>query len=789
MAVRSLVEFVFRQGDLDLEFMSRSRSTEGIQAHQRIQRKRPDTYKAEVVVSHDIETDQFILEIGGRIDGVFTDPQAPEGRAVTIEEIKSTRRDLDTVHTAEDPVHWGQAICYAYFYSLEHELDSLVVRLTYCHLDSGKTREQDRSYTRSELEAAFEDILSRYLKWANRTADWCNTRDASIGRLAFPFDDYRPGQRQMAVDAYRTIKGGNQLLVQAATGIGKTMAVIFPSVKAFLEMCHQKVFYLTARTTVQGIAEKAIDELAANGLRIKHLTITAKDKICFNPESACNAEECEYAKGYYDRLNDALECIFTQDAFTRQAIEGLALAHRVCPFEFTLDLSLWVDIIICDYNYAFDPRVYLRRFFADITNSYTFLIDESHNLVDRSREMFSAEITKQTFLDVRRMIKKGLPELHKRMGRVNRWLVQARKECEEAGGIRADESLPESLIPILKRFLTEAEVWLSLNTKSSFREPLLDIYFAVTSFVRVAEGYDGCYVTCYEKLRKDLRLKLFCVDPSLQMKEALRRCRAAIFFSATLTPADYFRNMFGCSRTAGVRVLTSPFPVENLGLFIADRISTYYRERSDTKKKVTEAIYNLVAGNRGNYLVYFPSYVYMKMVHDAFIQMDPNMETMVQTGSMSEDDRVAFLNRFSHDNPNTLVGFAVMGGIFGEGIDLVGDRLSGVAIVGVGLPGISLENNLIREYYTIQQGTGFEYAYMYPGINRVLQAAGRVIRTANDRGVVLLIDKRFATFRYRSLFPDYWTPVVIQHHKQLETDLGSFWNDSGPAAEEQTQPD
>jgi len=275
----------------------------------------------------------------------------------------------------------------------------------------------------------------------------------------------------------------------------------------------------------------------------------------------------------------------------------------------------------------------------------------------------------------------------------------------------------------------------------------------------------------------------------VQMKEALKRCRAGIFFSATLTPADYFRNLFGCSRTAGIRVLTSPFPSENLGLFVADGISTYYRERSDTKKRVTEAIHSLVNGHRGNYLIYFPSYAYMKMVYDAFIQLDSDLETIVQASGMPEDDRAAFLNRFSHDNPTTLVGFAVMGGIFGEGIDLVGDRLSGVGIIGVGLPGISLENDLIRSYFAIQQGAGFEYAYMYPGINRVLQAAGRVIRTADDRGVVLLIDKRFTAFRYRSLFPDYWEPVVIRHHKQLETRLGGFWNGNGTAAEREAQPD
>ena len=770
------MEYVLRTGDLELEFMATTRSTEGIRAHQRVQRTRPDNYRSEVSVSHQIETERFILEIGGRIDGVYGAPDSPEPGKVIIEEIKSTHRDLKSFDTFENPIHWGQVKCYAYIYGVEKHLDEIETRLTYYHLESGKTRELNRHYTFDELERDFNDLIARYLKWADHIAEWGEIRDKSIEQLQFPFGDYRPGQRRMAVETFRTIKERGQMLVQAATGIGKTMAAIFPAVKAFPEGLHQKIFYLTARTTGRVVAEKAIGDLASKGLSVKSLTLTAKDKICFRPDSHCTAEECEFAKGYYDRIDGALECLFSHDAFTREKIERVARSHQVCPFEFSLDLSLWVDCIICDYNYAFDPRVYLRRFFMDGNGNYTFLIDEAHNLVDRSRDMFSAEITKQPFLDVRRAIKKDLPHIYKRMGRVNTWLVRARKKCEQTEDARYEVSLPDDLLPILKLFLNDTEYWLSHNIRTPFREDLLDVYFAAIGFMRVAEKYDSHHVTCYEKFGKDLRVKLFCMDPSVEMQEALRRCQAAVFFSATMTPQSYFQNIFGCGEAARKLILHSPFPRRNLGLYVADRVSTLYRERDKTKALVVAAIHTLVKESKGNYLLYFPSYAYMKMIYTSFSARDPEIDTIVQTSGMAEGERDGFLERFSHDNAGTLVGFAVMGGIFGEGIDLVGDRLSGVAVVGVGLPGISLENDLIRAYFSEKDGTGFEYAYLYPGINRVLQAAGRVIRTDQDRGVVLLIDRRFAAFRYRSLFPENWRPLKVRSEEELEMELEVFWS-------------
>jgi len=770
IAVRDLVAHVLRSGDLAFEFSASDRPAEAIRIHQQIQQSRPDNYQPEVAVSQNVESELFTLAIGGRIDGVqiFSD-------RIIIEEIKTTTRTLDYFEHHEDAVHWGQLKSYAYIYAVDNDLTEVDGRLTYYQMDSGKIVSYEKHFTLSELESFFRNLVASYLKWARTLVRWQQLRDSSLRRLQFPFPHYRPGQREMAVGAYRTIKNQGQLLVQAATGIGKTMAAVFSAVKAMGEGISTKIFYLTARTTGRMAAEKALEELRKQDLKLKSLTITAKDKICFSPDAACNPDECEFARGHYDRLNGALEDIFFQDAFTREALEKAARSHRVCPFEFSLELSLWAEFIICDYNYAFDPQVFLRRFFLEETGNYTFLIDEAHNLVDRSREMFSAELFKQPLLDVRRAVRGELPAVYKSLGKINSWMVKAGKNSDAAGPVWHAKAPPDGLFPLLRSFLRTTERWLSRNLKTGYRENLLELYFKISGFMRVAEQYDESYATCYEKIKKELKVKLFCIDPSIGLKNALHRCMAAIFFSATMTPMAYFQKILGCNENAAQLLLNSPFPPENLGLYVSSRFSTLYRQRQGTKHLVSRTICTFVSQKKGNYLIFFPSYEYMQMVLDAFKSDCPDSEIIVQTPAMSEPEREEFLQRFSRDNPGSLFGFAVMGGIFGEGIDLVGDRLSGAAVVGVGLPGICLERELIREYFAATLNAGFEFAYQYPGINRVLQAAGRVIRSETDRGAVLLIDQRYATYRYRSLLLPEWRPVQVKNEAQFADDLQKFW--------------
>ena len=774
ISVRDLVEFGCRSGDLEGEFSVARRAIDAIRAHQKIQHSRPANYQAEVAVSYRAEAQGFDLQIGGRIDGVCA--AGKDAPLTVIDEIKTLTRWPDEGETPDNPMHWGQAAVYGFIYAAERKIDQLIVQLTYCHLDTGEIRLRRRQVSLAELQHFFSQLLEQYLQWARNVFSWYRLRDESIQSLQFPFPAYRPGQRRMAVETYRAIQSGEHMLVEAATGIGKTMAVVFAAVKAIADGHTDKVFYLTARTTGQSAAENAAAVLRDRGLRLKSLSLTAKDKICFCPESACTAEECEFARGYYDRRNAAMQEIFLQDAITRQVLESVCSRHRLCPFAFSLELAHYADCIICDYNYAFDPRVFLRRFFLETHNNYTFLVDEAHNLVDRSREMFSAQIRKIPFLRLRRMVKDNLPDLYKILGKINTWMLRARKEFGEEQQSRAAKQRPEGIARLLFICANAMENWLIRNMKSPHRQQVLDLYFDVNRFLRVLERYDDSYVTCYKRTEKDLRLKLFCVDSSGQLSDALNRCRSAVFFSATMTPVDYFKTVFGCGQSALSLRLDSPFPADNLKVFIADKISTLYRQREKTAAAVAELLLALVEHTKGNYLLFFPSYRYMQLVHDMVHSRCTSADIIVQRPDMNDQERNDFLARFRRENPQTLAGFAVMGGIFGEAIDLVGDRLSGAAIVGVGLPAIGLEREVIRQYYTERIHSGFEFAYLYPGINRVLQAAGRVIRTEKDRGAVVLIDHRFATSRYRRLLPRQWQPIRISGNAHLQGQLRAFWD-------------
>jgi DNA excision repair protein ERCC-2 len=768
IGVRDLVEFVLRRGDLKHEFAGSSRAVDAMRLHQRIQYSRPESYLPEVAVGREVDTPELTLVIGGRIDGVIA------GIVPVVEEIKTTRRDPAEAIAEENGLHWGQAKAYAFIYASAHGLDEIGVQLTYARLDTGRMREVRRTFTLGELQAFFDDLVGRYLEWARCIVGWHRQRDEAIRRLEFPYAAFRPGQREMLDAVERTLHSGGRSFLQAATGIGKTMAVLLPAVRSIAAQVSEKVFYLTARNTGRLAAEKALDELRAQGLKLKSLSLAAKEKICACPGCACTPEECEVARGHYDRLPGARRAAFELDAWTREAVAGVARLHAVCPFELELDLSTWADLIVCDYNYAFDPTAYLRRFFGDEPGDYAFLVDEAHNLVDRAREMFSAELRRRPLLELRRAVKGALPAVYRTLGRVDRWMLAAHKRCAEAGAPVADREAPEELYPLVQEFLSAAEAWLERNTPAPFREALLERYFEAGAFLRVSERFDRSYAACYEAAGKELCARLFCIDPSQQLADALARGRTAVFFSATLAPFDYFKTLLA-GDSAETLVLPSPFPPDNLGVFIADRVSTYYRHRDRTRAEIARLALAFVRPQGGNYLLFFPSYAYLRMVLEEFRTHAPEIEVVVQESGMGEREREAFLARFDADNPRTLVGFAVMGGIFGEGIDLVGDRLSGAGIVGVGLPGVCLERELIRTYFDERIEQGFEYAYMYPGINRVLQAAGRVIRTDEDRGVVLLIDQRYGSDGYHRLLPGSWRPTAVRDGAALSALLESFW--------------
>ncbi len=765
IAVRNLIEFVLRSGDYRYEFTAPSRPVEGTKGHRRVQKSRPENYRSEVAVSRVFRKGDLEIEVQGRIDGIYDEVQGP-----VIDEIKTTYGELPDEGYS---LHWAQAKFYAWIIMLEHNLDTIDVQLTYLQLDTNQTLEIRRTFTREKLDTFCNAILESYTSWAKLRSDWEITKLDSAVALEFPFDTYREGQRDLAVGVWRAIDAGRRLYVQAPTGIGKTMGTIFPAVKA----CERfdKLFYLTAKTTGRAVAETTFDILRTRGLRFKTLTVTAKDKICFQPGSACVPEECPFAEGYFDRLRGAMEDAHEQDSLNRATIEEIARRHRICPFEFSLEMSLWADAVICDYNYVFDPRVYLRRFFQESSAPYLFLIDEAHNLPDRAREMYSATLSKKEIMQLRRDIKDVSPPMAETLKSLNKHMLGVRKslEAEEREAV-TDRELPQDVLLLVKKFIGQAELWLVTNRFNETRLQVLDFYFSCLSFVRTAELFDERYLTLYEKHRDELTVTLYCLDPSYLLGKAMDKSVSAVVFSATLTPIEYYMEILAASPEDSSLQLESPFSRRNVAVLVANRIPTTWKLRDQSAPDVARMIESAVGSRKGNYIVYFPSYQYMRTILE-LIDL-PDADIIEQESGLSEAARDEFLARFEVGGDNTRVGFCVMGGVFGEGIDLVGDRLVGAIIVGVGLPQINPRLDLIRDYYDEQEGTGFQYAYMFPGMGRVLQAAGRVIRTATDKGLIFLIDERFTHRRYMELFPSLWKNWrPIAKPEDVKPLLARFW--------------
>lgn len=769
VSVRGLVEFVLRSGDLNGEFVGNGnrRALEGARIHRKIQKSKNEKYTKEVSLKYEAEYDDFILAVEGRADGIIVD----DGN-VTIDEIKTISADIDEIDENHNPLHLAQAKCYAYIYSIQNDLDTINIQLTYYQIDNDEIKYLRYTYSIDELKAFFEDLLKKFYNWAIISYSWIKERNSSIKKMDFPYKNYRKGQRKLAVAVYRTIEREKKLFVQAPTGIGKTISTIFPSIKAMREGMTSKIFYLTAKTIAGTVADEMFKMLRNKGLRIKTLVITAKEKICLNERTECTPESCPYAKGHYDRINDAImDMILNEDDFSRAKIEEYAKKHTVCPFEFSLDLSLWSDVVICDYNYVFDPNVGLKRFFQD-KSDFTLLVDEAHNLVDRSREMFSAELFKKEFLSLKKSMKGKNNKIEKVLSKINSIFLQMKSQCGENNFFVTKEE-QVALDGYLRQFVGEAELYLVNNKKSSECDELIDLYFKSLSYLKISDMYDSSYMTYVEKNGNDVKIKLFCLDPSKLLSQTLQKVRGTIFFSATLLPITYYKSLLGGSDEDYAICLDSPFDTKNRMILIADDVSTKYKDRENTREKVAEYIDAVVGKMPGNYIVYFPSYEYMNMIYEIYKDRGTNM-IIKQESNMSEDDKESFLKMFE-DGKKGIIAFCVLGGIFSEGIDLKNDRLIGVIIVGVGLPQICLERDIIKDYFEEKYGLGYEFAYLYPGFNKVMQSAGRVIRTETDRGIILLIDERFLHKNYMKLFPKEWFPYTKVNKNNIEAYLDGFW--------------
>ena len=779
-----------RSGSIDSRFTGRNRLEEGARVHRKLQKA--EGYQAEVHLSV-IETHEEIqLTVEGRADGVIISESG-----VTIDEIKSTLTQLELIDEGYSEAHWAQAMCYGHMYCVKNKLETIDIRLTYYEMESGGVKRFTRSYSAAELAVFFTGLLKKYAVWAHFEKDWKATASDSMQALTFPFENYREGQRKLAVAVYKAVKAREHLFAMAPTGIGKTISTLFPALKAIGEGSGEKIFYLTAKTITRLAAGSALEQMRKSGLRVKSVTITAKDKICFLEERICKPAHCTYADGHYDRINDAImDMLKNTDNMSASAISEYAKNHRVCPFELSLDLTLWSDVIICDYNYVFDPQVCLKRFFSD-GGDYIFLIDEAHNMADRAREMFSASISKRDLLNAKKAIKthgsaetvtednllvslekrrKTVPACSKTLTKIGKLLSEKRKDCEKVR-ILAEKDAPLELNAQLELFAFEFSKWLGENHDPD--KELLQFYFDVLSYLNIAELYDERFTMLYEVgAHGELIVKQFCTDPSHQLAERYDCGIAAILFSATLTPSRYFIDVLGGGASCKYLALPSPFPRENMLLLIADSISTKYKDREAGYGQVAELIYEAAKGRAGNYIAYFPSYKYLSEVHSIFCEKYTDVNTVRQEPKMTEAERDEFLSLFEQSG-ETMLAFCVLGGVFSEGIDLTGERLIGTVIVGVGLSQLNAELDTVRDYYD-ESGNGYDFAYRFPGMNKVLQAAGRVIRSEKDKGIILLIDSRFTAQNYIRLFPEHWHPhKTVKTKEALKKELMEFWNTFG----------
>ena len=771
VSVHKIVDLIMRGGDIDNRFSDAASMYRGAAAHRKIQKEAGESYKREVSLTLETEIEGIPVIIQGRADGIIS---APDG-TITIDEIKSTTLPLSYLYKQQEQ-HLAQVKCYAYMYlkTLENLPEFITVQLTYFQLDSEELERSRWQSTPAQLDEFFFDLLHKYGLWLRFERDWKTERDKSIQLAAFPFESFRKGQREFAAAAYRAISARKKLYAAAPTGIGKTISALFPTIKAMGEGKAEKIFYLTAKTVTRTVAEEVVKLMAEKGLRFKSVTLRAKDKICPNDECTCNPDFCQNAKGHYDRLNDALwDLLNNVDLITPEVTEKYAALHRVCPHEFALEVSLWCDLVVGDYNHVFDPTVYLRRFF-DVREErdYVFLIDEAHNLADRVRDMYTASLRKSTFSRIRKQLKDKDPlsaNIRKQLRQINAYLSDMRKENEKSCANSEQDMVFKAFVVM---FTQAAGEWLKTNNNHELYSELLDLYFETNMYLMISELYDGHYTTLTEIYGSDVTVTLFCLDPSAVIAEGLSRGISSVLFSATLTPLDYYRETLGGNAEDPVISLPSPFDPKRQLIVVHRGISTKYIDRESSYAPIAEMIYAVLNKRKGNYLVFFPSYEYMNKVYTLFCESYPTVKTLLQQNNMAEEERADFLDRFSTDNAEALVGFTVLGGIFSEGIDLKGDRLIGSIIISVGIPMINMRQDQIRDYFNSKHGAGYDYAYVYPGMNKVLQAAGRVIRTEADFGTVVLIDNRFSTQKYREMFPAHWSNLqVINHVEALKTIL------------------
>jgi DNA excision repair protein ERCC-2 len=764
LGIRQLVEFACRSGDLGYDGGPAVSALQGIQTHQKIQKRYHKQALAEQAVKLQIQIDEYDIELGGRVDLLFAD-ETP----ARVEEIKTVYSFMNDFSDDYDEPHWAQAKCYAVCYALEHQLDEIVVSLNYVNLFNQQEHRQTRSFQRTELESFLQAVLRCYIDWYHLVSQHRDELVNSANTLAFPFEDFRAQQHRFAASVYRCIRQSQRLLAEAPTGSGKTISTLFPSVKAIGEDIADQIIYLSAKTSGQNEALKAIEAMIDKGLLANYLIVQAKAKACACVHDETEIDEngkCHRTLGFYDRLPAAREALFRTGKLTSETIKTIADQHCLCPFELSLQMLPWIDIVVCDLNYIFDPLVQLSYFKTDRKRK-VLLIDEMHNLVDRARQMYSASLSRS---HIKLATKSGnsttVTRAIKSIG--NALDLATRQNSDEE---TVSNEVPAELTRAISRFSEKLGTDLFGNKHISAQT--LEFAKALFRFQCIANLYGDHHRTIAIQPVRQREMRLLCLNAFEYLNQIYPLFHAVCGFSATLSPTGYFHRALGLDEKCQLLQLESSFPPDNLQVNICSYVDTRYRQRDQYIPQICTTIERCYTAKSGNYLVFFSSYAFMQKVHDYFTAHYSQVDTMLQTRAANEQQRTEFLNHYFERN-NTL-GFAIMGGIFAEGIDYVGSALIGTIIVGVGMPQANTEQQLIQQDFDAMQLNGFDFAYRFPGLTRVQQSAGRVIRSETDRGIVVLLDNRFRQAGYQAHLPTHWQVQDCADVDTLEQSLVEFW--------------
>jgi Rad3-related DNA helicase len=757
VAVRALCEFTAKEGDLDLRFTPAPTAAEGMAGHATVVGRRGAGYLAELPLAGAYPG----LLVSGRADGY--DPQRN-----LLEEIKTHRGDVARIPHNHRLLHWAQVKVYGWLLCAELQLEQIDLAVVYFNVVSQKETAFRERFTADDLRAFFALQCSRFVAWAEQESAHRVARDASLERLRFPFPSFRQGQRQLAEAVYRAARDGHSLMAQATTGIGKTLATLFPQLKAFPGQGLDRLFFLTAKTPGRRLALDALASLRTqeSDMPLRVLEHVARDKACEHPEKACHGDSCPLAKGFYDRLPAARSAALQRRWLNQEAVREIALTHQICPYYLSQELCRWSDVVVGDYNYYFDMSALLHGLTQLNGWKVTLLVDEAHNLIDRGRGMYSAELDQAEFNALRKLAPAGLKSVLERVGR--HW-----------NQLHRDQQVPYQIYPAVPDlFIVALNKAVGAITDHLTDQPegnqaaLLRFYLDAMLFCRLAEAYS--HHSLFDITRHDTRgsrsLSTLClrnIVPAPFLAARFAAAHSCTLFSATLSPGHYHADLLGLPKNAQWLEVQSPFHAEQLQVRALSNLSTRYQHRDASLAPIAALMARQFRQQPGNYLAFFSSYAYLEQALQRFRAEHPDIPVWAQSRSMNEAERQAFLERFREDSAG--VGFAVLGGAFGEGIDLPGKRLIGAFIATLGLPQVNPVNEEVKARMQEMFGNGYDYAYLYPGLQKVVQAAGRVIRTTSDQGVVYLLDDRFTRGEVRQLLPGWWKVERARHEPALHT--------------------